>query len=130
MIVIKREKNITFARLISYEFTMSNPNIESKFYLSRTNSYNLLTLAAFNNSKKPKELIGGINGNIIKNCFYMDEIWVKEDYRGMMIGKKMLKELLLEANKENLKCACYEHLFMFNNYFKSICFDENNNRKE
>lgn len=46
------------------------------------------------------EVVGAVRGTIYYGCMYIDELWVKDDYRGQGYGKNlMLKAEELAKNK-------------------------------
>lgn len=53
-------------------------------------------------AKKSNELIGGATGRDHFSQFYLDNIWVKEEYRSKGIGESIHKEVVACAKK----CGC------------------------
>ena len=133
MTIIKKNTNIQFARLVSFEFRKDNPEIKSIFFSSKTcdKKYNLFSVLAFSDNGN---LIGGVNGNLKESEFRLDEIWVKPEFRDLWVGRKMLlyvKENLISAG---YSCFYYPHLICLENYLKmnlfSVSADTGNKTKK
>lgn len=118
MVKIKKRR-FNDARFVSYEFAKENLSIESKFSCTKNANYNLLSVFCYN---KEKIIIGGINGELIDNVFYLDEIWVNSEYRNIWVGKRMLTHLTEYLKLNNLKCVYYPHMEVFKSYFDKNLF--------
>lgn len=115
MVEIKRHKNVQLGRIVSCGFEQDNDGVESVFSQTRKfgPDYRYFGLLATTNGN---DVLGGINGNLQEGVYYLDEIWVQPDYRGIFIGKRLLIALKKILNEKNIACACYPHLECLEDY--------------
>ena len=119
MIKIKRNKNKQLARLISCVFEKDNSKINSKFYNTSLKNYELVSILAYSGNG---DLVGGINGEIVDSVYYLDEIWVKYEFRGLLVGRKMLLFLENQLKDSGISYYYYSHLEEFKDYLQKNSF--------
>jgi GNAT superfamily N-acetyltransferase len=114
MLKLRKGKDLVLARIVSFELSKEIPEVESWFYLSKNDQYNLYSIFAV---KDRNILIGGINCEVIRNKVIVDEIWVRKEYRGMWIAKDMLSLLKAECDKKERDLYYYSHLEPYKDLF-------------
>lgn len=103
MIIIKNDNNAEIKNIIHTKLRKNNLN---KCEWLRTNISNDINISdirdnnflAFDDDK----LIGGAIGFIQYNWYFLDLLYVDEEYRGQNIGTKLLNQIEDFAKKENL----------------------------
>lgn len=103
MITIKNDNNKQMKDIVHSNLRKNNiekcqwlkDNISSDITVSNTIDSNFL---AFDNDK----LIGGAIGYIEYNWYFLDLLYIDENYRGQNIGTKLIKAIEEFAIKENL----------------------------
>lgn len=103
MITIKNDNNKQMKDIVHSNLRKNNiekcqwlkDNISSDITVSNTIDSNFL---AFDNDK----LIGGAIGYIEYNWYFLDLLYIDEDYRRQSIGTKLIKAIEEFAIKENL----------------------------
>ena len=103
MITIKNENDIKFKKIINTRLRKNNmekcswfkDNISEDINISSVKNNNFL---AFDNDK----LIGGAIGFVEYNWYFLDLLYIDEEYRNRNIGTNLIKEIEKFALKEHL----------------------------
>ncbi len=103
MITIKNENDIKFKKIIDTRLRKNNmekcswfkDNISEDINISSVKNNNFL---AFDNDK----LIGGAIGFVEYNWYFLDLLYIDEEYRNRNIGTNLIKEIEKFALKEHL----------------------------
>ena len=103
MITIKNENDIKFKKIIDTRLRKNNiekcswfkDNISEDINISSVKNNNFL---AFDNDK----LIGGAIGFVEFNWYFLDLLYIDEEYRNRNIGTNLIKEIEKFALKEHL----------------------------
>ena len=103
MITIKNENDIKFKKIINTRLRKNNmekcswfkDNISEDINISSVINNNFL---AFDNDK----LIGGAIGFVEYNWYFLDLLYIDEEYRNRNIGTNLIKEIEKFALKEHL----------------------------
>ena len=103
MIIIKNDNNTEMKNIIHTNLRKNNRekcewlknNTFADIKISDIKNSNFL---AFDNDK----LIGGAIGFIQYNWYFLDLLYVDEEYRGQDVGTNLIKEIEAFAKKENL----------------------------
>ena len=103
MITIKNENDIKFKKTIDTRLRKNNiekcswfkDNISEDINISSVKNNNFL---AFDNDK----LIGGAIGFVEYNWYFLDLLYIDEEYRNRNIGTNLIKEIEKFALKEHL----------------------------
>lgn len=103
MITIKNENDIKFKKIINTRLRKNNmekcswfkDNISEDINISSAKNNNFL---AFDNDK----LIGGAIGFVEYNWYFLDLLYIDEEYRNRNIGTNLIKEIEKFALKEHL----------------------------
>ncbi len=103
MITIKNENDIKFKNIIHTKLRKNNiekcswlkDNVSEDINISSVKNSNFL---AFDNDK----LIGGAIGFVEYNWYFLDLLYIDEEYRKRNIGTNLLKEIEKFALKEHL----------------------------
>lgn len=103
MITIKNENDIKFKKIINTRLRKNNmekcswfkDNISEDINISSVKNNNFL---AFDNDK----LIGGAIGFVEFNWYFLDLLYIDEEYRNRNIGTNLIKEIEKFALKEHL----------------------------
>lgn len=103
MITIKNENDIKFKKIINTRLIKNNmekcswfkDNISEDINISSVKNNNFL---AFDNDK----LIGGAIGFVEYNWYFLDLLYIDEEYRNRNIGTNLIKEIEKFALKEHL----------------------------
>lgn len=103
MIIIKNDNNIGFKKEIHTKLRKNN--IEKCEWLKNNISEDInvtnkvdVNFLAFDNGK----LIGGAIGYIEYNWYFLDLLYIDEEYRGQSIGTKLIKEIERFSKNEDL----------------------------
>lgn len=103
MITIKNDNNIEMKNIIHTNLRKNNRekcewlknNISADINVSNIKNCNFLV---YDNDK----LIGGAIGFIQYNWYFLDLLYIDEEYRGQNIGTSLIKQIEAFAKKENL----------------------------
>lgn len=103
MITIKNDNNIEMKNIIHTNLRKNNRekcewlknNISADINVSDIKNCNFLV---YDNDK----LIGGAIGFIQYNWYFLDLLYIDEEYRGQNIGTSLIKQIEAFAKKENL----------------------------
>lgn len=117
MVHINAHTSVHKGRLISFGFADENPDVSSVFSNLHTLRcrYRLMGIIA---TLPNGEICGGINGNLLDGCFYLDEIWVKPKNQGVWVGKQMISYLHAQLKQDSISLFCYPHLMYLEGYFQ------------
>lgn len=103
MLIIKNDNNNELKNIIHTNLRKNNiekcewlkNNVSENIELSTKKNSNFL---AFDDNK----LIGGAIGFVEYNWYFLDLLYVNEEYRGMDVGTNLIKEIEEYATKEHL----------------------------
>ena len=116
-ILIKKHKKPSLSRIISFGF---HEEASRMSVFSETERYGKkYRLVGFLATLPDGTIIGGLNGNLQPEAFFIDEIWVKEEYRGMFIGRRLIQGLKRFAQEKEVPLCCYPHLMEYDRFFKA-----------
>lgn len=103
MITVKNDNNIEMKNIIHTKLRKNNlnkckwlnDNVPADITISDIKNSNFL---AFDDDK----LVGGAIGFVQYNWYFLDLLYIDEEYRGQDIGTFLLKQIEIFAKKENL----------------------------
>jgi ribosomal protein S18 acetylase RimI-like enzyme len=93
------------------EITWWTPMTKSQF--SELIEKNLVYVAESNGFMDHKGVIGYINGKKEKNTIYLDNVYVKKDFRNQGVARKLMNKFLSKYKKVDVILHCPERLCGF-----------------